>query len=157
MAIGRENGLPWAGKLPSDMEHFKEVTDGQTVIMGRKTFESIPEKYRPLKNRQNIILSLSDVAYNGVQIARSLEEAYALAEAEAMVIGGANVYEQALPTVDRVYATEIIEPVPGADAFFPAFPNDEWRIEGEYDLRNADQRNAYQHAFVTYLRRSPIE
>lgn len=157
MAIGRENGLPWAGQLPSDMEHFRRITDGQTVIMGRKTFESIPETYRPLRNRQNIVLSMADVAYSGVQIAHSLEEAYELAEAEPMVIGGANVYEQALPFTDRVYATEILASVPGADAFFPMFPSKEWRIDGEVDMRKPDSVNKYAHAFVTYLRKDPIE
>lgn len=157
MAIGRENGLPWAGQLPADMAHFKRLTEGQTVIMGRKTFESIPEAYRPLRNRQNIVLSLSDVAYNGVQIARSLDEAYSLAEAEPMVIGGAAVYDQALATVDRVYATEIDTTVPDADAFFPSFPTSEWQVDGEPDIRPPDERNHFGHTFVTYLRNSPIE
>lgn len=156
MAIGREGRLPWAGKLPADMDHFRELTTGKTVIMGRTTYESIDERHRPLRNRQNIVLTMSDIAIEGVQVAHSLDEAYELAEAESLVIGGAKVYEQALPTIDRVYATEIVTRVPGADAFFLPLLVSEWKVDGKREFHNRDELNRFLYSFVTYLRRDPI-
>lgn len=151
-AIGRGGDLPWAGDLPADMKYFRNITSGGSVIMGRKTFESLPKAFRPLPNRQNIVLSLGEVAGSGFQTARSLEEAYALAERdETYVIGGGRVYEQALPTVDRIYATEIDTVTDKADTFFPVLDPNEWTQQ--YKARYpADDTNKFGYAFVTYLR-----
>ena len=117
--IGAEGKLPWAGQVPADMLHFKALTEGATVIMGRKTFESLPERFRPLPNRQNIVISLSQKAIEGVQIASSIGDAYSQADYEPFVIGGEQIYNLALPTVDRVFATEIFARAVKGDAFFP--------------------------------------
>jgi len=154
-AIGRNGELPWAGQLPADMRRFREITMGDTVIMGRKTFESLPDNYRPLPGRQNIVLSLGEVAGTGFQIARSLEEAYSLAtEEEIHVIGGGQVYEAALLTVDRIYATAIDTHIEGADAYFPSINNDQWDIIDERAFE-ADEKNAFGYSFITYLRNHP--
>jgi dihydrofolate reductase len=150
--IGRNNQLPWQGKMPADMAHFKSVTEGRSVVMGRKTFDSLPERYRPLPRRHNIILSLSQTAIDGVTIAHSLEEAYAAADRDAYVIGGAQVYDAAMAGVDRIIATEIDTLTVGGDTFFPEINTDEW-TQSEKISFDADQQNAYSYSFVTYLRR----
>lgn len=151
-AIGKDGELPWAGELPADMAYFRKITAGGTVIMGRKTFESLPEKFRPLPGRQNIVLSLGEVAGKGFQIARSLDEAYGLAERnETYVIGGGRVYEQALPTIDRIYATEIDMETVDADTFFPELEPNEWHQEHKAHYPASDA-NLFGYAFITYLR-----
>jgi len=154
--IGREGQLPWMGKLPADLRHFKELTEGESVIMGRRTFDSLPENFRPLPNRQNIVLSLSAQAIYGVQVAHSLDEAYSLAGDDAFVIGGAEIYAQALPTIDRIYATEIEHRTVNGDAFFPVLPQAEWCIDDIQEF-DADARNKYNYSFVTYIRRNLID
>ena len=154
--IGRNGDLPWAGQLPADMRHFKQLTEGESVIMGRKTYDSLPESYRPLPNRQNIVLSLSAKAIEGVVVARSLEEAYEAGGENPLVIGGADVYRQALPTIDRVFATEIMARTQHGDAFFPALPKEEWETTDVQDFE-AEGRNKYDYSFITYIRRNPIQ
>ncbi len=150
--IGRHNRLPWQGILPADMAHFKTITDGQPVVMGRRTFDSLPEQYRPLPNRQNIVLSLSHTAIDGALVVHSLKDAYEASRGDAYVIGGAQIYEQALSTADRIIATEIDTETMGGDAFFPPIDTDEW---GEADRISfeADELNKFAYSFVTYLRR----
>ncbi len=152
--IGRDNQLPWAGQLPADMRRFKELTVDTSVIMGRRTFESLPENFRPLPNRQNIVLSLSQTAFAGALTANSLEDAFTQADKEIMVIGGAQIYAQALPLVDRVFATEIDAPKTDGDAFFPELPEAEWE-QAERHAFFPDERNKFAYSFVTYLRRNP--
>jgi dihydrofolate reductase len=127
-AIGGNGTLPWAGKLPADMQHFRELTVGNAVIMGRATFESLPEAYRPLPGRQNIVLSLGEFAViDGFQVARSLDEAYALTESdETFVVGGGQVYAQAIQNADRIYATEINTIASGVDTYFPTRTKGAW-------------------------------
>lgn len=151
-AIGANGELPWRGKLPADIHHFTEITTGQTVIMGRRTYESLPDSYRPLPNRQNIVLSLSGKAIEGLTVARSLDEAYELAEREPMVIGGGQIYELALPTVDRVLATEIDTVSPNADTYFPELNPYDWD-RSDIAMHDATPANKYNYSFVTYLRR----
>jgi dihydrofolate reductase len=147
--IGINNTLPW--KLAEDMAHFKRLTTGNTVIMGRKTFDSIG---RPLPNRRNIVITRNaDWRHDGVETAHSLDEARRLVEAagdaQAFIIGGAEIYAQALPTADVVVQTEI-----GAsydcDAFFPQL-GAEWREQAREPHVGA---NGLPYAFVT-LRRDP--
>lgn len=151
--IGRQGELPWGHSLPADLRHFREETVGGTVIMGRKTFESLPESMRPLPQRQNIVLSLGQTAFEGALHAHSLEEAYALAEHEQVsIIGGEQIYRLALPTVDQIIATEIDTNVSDGDAVFPELPSDEWdRVA--VDSHPSDGKNAFNYSFVTYLRR----
>lgn len=154
--IGRNNQLPWAGQLPADMRRFKELTEGSSVIMGRKTWESLPDAYRPLPNRENIVISMSQTALQGAQVAHGMEDAFSKASGEIMVIGGASVYEQALPLADRVFATQINTYTPDGDAFFLKLPLEEWEIT-EHTNHLADQRNRFAYSFITYLRRTPTE
>ena len=154
--IGKEGELPWSGKLPADMKHFAELTTGRTVIMGRKTYESLPDTYRPLPNRQNIVLSVSAYALKGAEIARTIKQAYDIAEYEPMVIGGADIYRQMLPTVNRVLATEIMTRTIGGDAFFPLLNEDDWMNKDTQTFK-ADERNKFDYSFITYERRNPIK
>ena len=126
-AIGNKNQLLW--HLPEDLRHFRQMTRNQTVIMGRKTWESLPAAYRPLPQRHNIVVS-HDPAYlvKGATLAHSINDAIRLAgEAEEVfVIGGAEVYRQSLPMATRLYLTEVAEDSPG-DSYFPEFSPNEWR------------------------------
>jgi dihydrofolate reductase len=153
--IGRNGELPWAGKLPADMRRFRELTTDQSVIMGRKTYESLPEAYRPLPRRQNIIMSLSVTAIQGAEVVHNFDEAYETAKHEAFIIGGAEIYAQSLPTVDKVFATEILTSTAKGDAFFPELKRDEWITEDALDFP-ADEKNRYDYSFVTYVRRNPL-
>ena len=122
--IGRDGGLPW--HLPSDMKHFRELTTGGTVVMGRKTYASIPEKFRPLPGRRNMVLS-RDATFRapGAEVLPSLVAALDACGRDCFVIGGGATYTDALPLAERVYATEVAEDVEG-DTFFPALADEEW-------------------------------
>ena len=123
--IGRDGDLPW--RLPSDLRRFRELTTGGTVVMGRRTYESLPPRVRPLPGRRNVVLS-RDPAYaaDGAEVVASLDDALAACGEACFVIGGGEVYAAALPRVDRIYATAIDADVEG-DAFFPALDEDAWR------------------------------
>ncbi len=144
--IGNNNQLPW--HLPVDFAHFKSVTMGKPVVMGRKTFESIG---RPLPGRQNIVLT-RDVDYRAakVDLARDLDHAIELAgEAdELMVIGGSAIYVLALPQATRVYLTHVEAEFTG-DAWFPELDPMEWSII-EQTKSEIDEKNAWPCRFVTY-------
>ncbi|MCW2984635.1 MAG: dihydrofolate reductase [Conexibacter sp.] len=118
--IGRDGGLPW--HLPSDMRHFRELTTGATVVMGRKTYESIPERFRPLPGRRNLVLSRSGFAAPGAEVLGSLGEALDAAGGDCFVIGGGATYAEALPLAARVYATEVEGDVDGDTSFPPLDP-----------------------------------
>lgn len=150
-AIGANGTLPWEGQLPADLQHFAEVTRGGTVIMGRKTFESLPEKYRPLPGRQNIVLSMSEKALKGAIVVPDLAQAYRQATSEPFIIGGGQIYELALPTATRVIATEVIGRVMDGDTFFPDLPRNKWVISSRED-HAPDEHNRYPYSFVTYER-----
>jgi len=125
--IGKDNQLPW--HFPSDMKHFKDLTMGQTVIMGRKTYESIPEKFRPLPGRENIILSRSESANAALsekqprlRYFNSIETAIRNVKTEkAFIIGGASIYKQTLENIDGIYLTCIHAEFEG-DAYYPDLP-----------------------------------
>ncbi len=152
-AIGRQGGL--LCHLPADMKHFKEVTMGYSIVMGRKTFESFPR--RPLPGRQNIVITRNaDWQYPGVTVAHSVDEAIAAAQTDTVfIIGGAQVYEQTLPLVDVLHLTQIHARWASADAFFPALDPDEWQ-EVEREHHQSDHRNAYEFDFVTLKRRDKV-
>jgi dihydrofolate reductase len=152
--IGRDNRLPW--HLPADLAYFKRVTLGKPIIMGRKTFLSIG---RPLPGRSNIVISRNaQFAAPGCTLVNSLEAALALADdiarndkvAEAIVIGGAEIYAAALPLAERLYLTEVHASVEG-DARFPRFERSQWR-ESSRDRQSACAANPYDYSFVVYER-----
>jgi len=143
--IGNNNQLPW--HLPADFAHFKSVTMGKPVIMGRKTYESIG---KPLPGRTNIVLSRNpDTQYEGVECVSSFEHALALVPdaEEFMVIGGSTIYEMLLPRANRLYLTYVEAEFDG-DAWFPEFDKNQW-YELESVLRKADEKNLYDCRFVT--------
>ena len=151
-AIGRQGEL--LCHLPADMRHFKEVTMGHSIIMGRKTFESFPR--RPLPGRQNIVIT-RDIRWqsDGVTVAHSLDEAIAAAETDTVfIIGGAQIYELALPRVDVLHLTRIHARWASADVFFPTLDMSQWQ-EVSREHHESDHRNAYEFDFITLKRRKP--
>lgn len=127
--IGRDNDLLW--HIPADFKHFKATTMGKPMIMGRKTFESLPGI---LPGRPHIVVSRSGFTHEGATSCSSLEEAIEeakkIANDEVFIIGGAQIYEQALPLCDRLYLTRVHNTYEG-DAFFPEINLDDWTIEAE--------------------------
>lgn len=148
-AIGRNNQLPW--RLPEDLKFFKQQTTGKTMVMGRKTWESMGS--RPLPNRRSLVLT-ADYAYlaEGAQVVHSVEEAMEFAkQEELMVIGGAGVFQHFLPLADRLYVTRIDQEIEG-DVFFPHFDWSEFELVEEIKgIR--DEKNPYDYRFLTYERR----
>lgn len=147
--IGRDNQMPW--HLPADLKHFKAVTLGKPVLMGRKTYESIG---RPLPGRRNVVISRQSAPDNSqVEWVSSIEQALALVAdiPEVMIIGGAEIYRQCLPLATRLYLTQIELDVAG-DAFFPDYlAAAEWReLSNEYFAANAE--NQLAHRFLTLER-----
>jgi dihydrofolate reductase len=152
--IGRDNKLPWY--LPEDLKYFKRVTFGKPVIMGRKTWESLKG---PLPGRANIVISRQPgYQADGARVVSSLEEARTLAESialidgvdETVVIGGAQIYAEALAQADILYITEVHAEVEG-DTFFPDYDRSAWREAGREDFR-AEGPNPYDYSFVIYQR-----
>lgn len=142
--------MPWEGQLPADMRHFRELTLGRSVIMGRKTLESIG---RPLPKRQNIVVSrMGFQAMEGIVVASSLEEAYSLANEDIFVIGGGAVYQASLADMDTAYTTEIDVGLKG-DTYFPALDPASWQ-ETQRQAHSADEVNAFDYSFVTYSKKS---
>ncbi len=144
--IGKNNSLPW--RLPKDLAYFKQTTMGHPIIMGRLTFDSIG---RPLPGRENIVVTRQhDWQSEGVSVAHSLTDALEKARCHAnnwaMLIGGANLYQQALPFCQRLYLTEVHASVAG-DAYFPAFDRREW-TEVSRQRHEADASNPYPYSFV---------
>ncbi len=143
--IGCKNQLPW--HLPADFAHFKSITMGKPVIMGRKTFESIG---KPLPGRTNIVLSRDpDTSFEGVEYVSSFADALAKVPdaQEVMVIGGSTIYEMLLPQVNRMYFTYVDAEFEG-DAWFPEYDKNQWH-ETESVTRQADEKNRYDCRFVT--------
>jgi dihydrofolate reductase len=146
--IGLENRLPW--HLPADLKHFRALTLGHTVIMGRKTWESLPAGFRPLPGRRNIVVT-RDGSYRaeGAAVASSLPAAIAATDGgEAFVIGGAELYKAALPLADGLQLTEIDATYPG-DTYFPAIEPQQWR---EITRESHQDGAGLGYAFVGYRR-----
>jgi dihydrofolate reductase len=144
--IGGSNTIPWQGLMPADMRHFKELTMSKTVIMGRKTYESIGG---PLPYRQNIVVSRQDIEYENAEVVHSLAHAYAIAQNDIVVIGGAEIYAMALEDVEVIYATEI-HMVSNGDIRFPKLPI-AW-METSREDHLADENNKFDYSFVTYTK-----
>ena len=148
LAIGNENKLLYW--LPNDLKRFKQLTTGHTILMGRRTYDSLP--HGALPNRRNIVLTRSKHAIEGCECFTSLEEAlkHCSAEEDIYVIGGESVYRQAIEKADVLNLTEIDHTPDEADAFFP--PYDEWQKVWRED-HAPDERHAHAYAFVDYKRR----
>lgn len=146
--IGRDGGLPW--HLPGDMKHFRELTAGGTVVMGRKTYESIPERFRPLPGRRNLVLTRNGFRDAGAETFPDLAAALEAAGDDCFVIGGGETYRQALPLADRVYAT-VVEGDFEGDTFFPELPADEWEL---LEAGEPIGENGHVFEFRTYARRA---
>jgi dihydrofolate reductase len=148
LAIGKGNALPW--HLPDDLKRFKALTLGKTVLMGRRTAESIG---RALPKRTNLVLTRSGfVPFAGMQPVASIDDARAIAgDGELVVIGGGEVYSLTLPMAARLHLTHVDTAVEGADAHFPAFDAADWRVESR-ESHPADAKHAFAFEFVDYVR-----
>jgi dihydrofolate reductase len=147
--IGCGNRLPW--HLPADLQHFKSLTMGKPIVMGRKTWESLPGL---LPGRRHIVVTSSpDYQAPGGEIAHSVEGALEGLEGdpEIMIVGGSQFYAEMLPRADRLYLTLVDADVEG-DVYFPKIDWSEWREE-ERELHLADEKNAYNFTFVNLLRK----
>jgi len=148
-AIGRNNNLLW--HIPEDLKRFKRITTGHKIIMGKRTFESLP--YRPLKNRTNIVISdIPGDSYDGCTMAYSIDEAlqHCGPEEECFVIGGGMVYRQFMPLADKLYITWVHREFE-ADTFYPEIDPETWEeTEREEGL---DEGPGFTYSFVTYTRR----
>ena len=148
--IGKDNGLIW--HLPADLRHFKQLTMGHPILMGRKTYESIG---KPLPGRTSVIVTYQeDYAADGCLVAHSLQEAIEQAKAldeTIYIIGGAEIYKQALPLTDVIYLTRLHHTFDG-DVSFPELDENEWQtIEQEH--HEPDEKNKYRYSFLTLKRR----
>ena len=155
-AIDKNNALGFKNKLlfylPDDLKRFKALTTGHTVVMGRKTFDSLPKGALP--NRRNIVLCRSTkLVLPGAEVYPSLEEAlkHCAEDEEVFIMGGASVYRQAMPLADKLYLTEIDAEAAEADVYFPVVDKETWH-EIKRDVRRADDRHPYDFAFVDYER-----
>lgn len=155
--IGKNNDLMW--HLPTDMKFFKDTTKGRTVIMGRKNYESIPEKWRPLPHRTNIVVSRNSnfeapECYVVASISEAASIAKSLGETEAFIIGGAQIYELALQKLpmDVMYITHVDKAFPDADAFFPEVNLDEWNAE-EVFSNEANDTDNISFSVIKYTKR----
>lgn len=147
-AIGKDNQLLW--HLPADLKHFKEITTSHTIIMGRKTYDSIG---KPLPNRRSIVITRStDLVIEGVEVVNSLNEAIALCkqDEEAFIIGGAEIYHQALPLATHIYLTRVHQHYE-ADAFFPALNPAAWKELNSISYA-ANEKNNVAYTFSTLER-----
>ncbi len=150
-AIGANNELLW--HLPSDLKRFKALTTGHTILMGRKTFDSLPKGALP--HRRNIVISRSVKALDGAEVYSSIDEALKQVQNddEVFVIGGGEIYSALLPQVERIYLSLVEGYYPEAKVFFPKFDWKEWTIEEETRVE-ADERNTLAHTFYILKRKA---
>lgn len=148
--IGHENSMPW--HLPNDLQRFKKITTGHTIIMGRKTYESIG---RPLPNRKNIILTRDEnYKQEGCIVIHAMEDIapYAESEEEVFVIGGETLFRQTFSMAEKMYITMIHHAFPEGDTFFPSFSTEEWEVVSE-EKGTVDEKNKYPHTFYVFKRK----
>lgn len=148
-AIGNENKLLW--HLPADLKHFKQLTSGHTIIMGRKTFDSVG---KPLPNRRNIIITRQQgLSIPGAEVVNTLAEAIALCDEqeEVFIGGGAEIYKMAMELTDKIYLT-VVKGTFTADTFFPAIDPEQW-TETESTHYEPDEKNALGYTFSTLIRK----
>lgn len=150
-AIGNKGGLLYY--LPADLKHFKNLTTGHTILMGRKTFESLPKGALP--NRRNVVITRQqNFTAPGIEVFHSFEDALQACQAdeEVYVIGGESVYEAALPQAQRLCLTHIDAIPEEADTFFPSYNKEEWEEESR-EHHEPDEKNKLAYDFVNYIRR----
>lgn len=149
LELGYQNQL--LCHLPIDLKHFKEITSGHTVLMGDRTWDSLPKK--PLPNRRNVVITLEDIEFPNCETVHSIEAALNLIKDgdEAFVMGGATMYRLFLPHADKLYLTRIVSSFT-ADVFFPAINEEEWTLE-ESVFVPKDEKNAYDLYFQTLTRK----
>ncbi|WP_316802829.1 dihydrofolate reductase [Pedobacter nototheniae] len=149
-AIGKNNQLLW--HMPADLKFFKQTTSGHTVIMGRKTFESVG---KPLPNRRNIVITRdTTLKIEGVEVVNSLDEAISISkdeEKDVFIVGGAEIYRQALPKTDTLFLTTIHHNF-DADTFFPEIDRNEWKVLSS-EPHKADEKNKYDYTFEVLARK----
>lgn len=153
--IGKDNDLPW--HLPADMKHFRDTTMGHCVIMGRKNYDSIPLKYRPLDGRTNIVVTRNTkFEAPGCVVVHDIEKAIEYArsqnEKEAFIIGGADVYKQTIDRADKIYFTRVHQTIDG-DAFFPEVDQEKFELKA-CERYEADAKNKIAHSYCLYKRKS---
>ena len=144
LAIGKDNTLVW--RQSADLKRFKELTTGNTVVMGRKTFESIG---KPLPNRRNIVITRQDIQIEGVEIIKSIEEIKNIEE-DIFIIGGGEIYKSCLIFADRIFATEIDCEIE-ADTWFVDVDMSEWVVESKSDHKS-DEKNQYDYSFINLIK-----
>ena len=150
-AIGKNGDL--LCHLPNDLKHFKEITTGATVVMGKNTIFSLPR--HPLPNRRNIVLTRdANFMYENTEVAHSIDEVYNMinADEKVFIIGGGNVYEQFMNHVDKLYITHIHHSWKDADTFFPIINPTIWQCISE-EYHDADEKNPYPYTFAVYIKR----
>lgn len=147
-AIGKNNQLLW--HLPADLRHFKQVTSGRSIIMGRKTFDSVG---KPLPNRRNIVVTRQDIKIEGCEVVKSVDEGLALCagEDEVFIGGGAEIYKLTMDKTDRIYLT-IVHQSFDADTFFPEIDYNVWKETARED-HQPDEKNKLPYSFITLERR----
>lgn len=150
--IGKDNDLPWY--LPTDLKRFKELTQGHIVVMGRKCWESIPEKFRPLPDRTNVVITRNkDYVAEGAEVRHNLLEAldeFVWGTEELFVIGGAQIYKEAFPYANKLYLTRVMADVKG-DTFLEGLVESDWvmtEVEGPF------KEDKYHYRFDTYKRKT---
>jgi len=150
LAIGKNNDLLW--HIPEDLRRFKRITTGHTIIMGKRTFESLPK--RPLPDRRHIVITdVPGERISGCEMAYSIDDAIRLCDPalENFVIGGASVYRQFLPFADRLYLTRVYKPFDG-DVFFPEITPEDWKLVSE-ENHPPDEQNDFSYSHQIYERR----
>ncbi|MBD1366299.1 dihydrofolate reductase [Mucilaginibacter sp. ZT4R22] len=147
-AIGKNNQLLW--HMPNDLKHFKTITSGRTIIMGRKTFDSVG---KPLPKRRNIVVTRQDIEIPGCEVVKSIDEGLALCahDDEVFIGGGAEIYRQAMAKTDRIYLT-IIHKAFEADTFFPEIDYLQWQEVSREDFE-PDEKNPLPYSFIQLNRR----
>ena len=147
--IGKNNAL--LCHLPADLKHFKKLTVGYPVIMGRKTYDSMG---KPLPNRRNIIITGQNIEIAGCEVVHSIEEALELCKGEEKIsiVGGATIYEQSLALTDTIHLTRIHHTF-DADTFFPEIKNNEWE-EVSRERHEPDEKNGFPYSFITLRKKS---
>ena len=145
LAIGKDNTLVW--RQSADLKRFKELTTGHTVVMGRKTYESIG---KPLPNRRNIVITRQDIKIDGIEIVNSIEDIKNIKE-DIFIIGGGEIYEKFIIFADRLYVTEIDCEI-DADTWFPKIDLNLWEIDS-VEKHLSDAKNEFNYNFVNYLKK----
>jgi dihydrofolate reductase len=144
--IGKDNTLLW--HISDDLKHFKNLTENHTVVMGRKTYFSLP--FRPLKNRRNIVISSTLQKISGVETAQNIETALEMCknESEFFIIGGESIYEQTVGIANKIYLTRIHKNFVG-DTFFPKIDENKWKISSQSEIFY-DKKSDLKYSFINY-------